>query len=171
MSTTLTDSAADEPAMVDSLSLRLVFALEESREAILRQVSARLLEKGYDVSPATLGFLGQLDCGPNWSAELARRLGVSRQMVHKTVRSLVARGYLALEDDPARGRQKIIRFTETGTQLMAEARQALRDLDAVLATRLGAQRLETALATLQQIAAETDAPSPGEGGSGRAPQE
>jgi len=163
MSTTLTrEEATDAPAMVDSLSLRLVFALEGAREAMLQHVSETLAAKGYAVSPGTLAFLGQLDCGPNWSAELARRMGVSRQMVHKTVRSLVTRGYLRLDDDPARGRQKIIQFTETGTKLMAEARQALRDLDARLAERLGATRLETVLNALEAIAGESDEPSAGE---------
>jgi len=156
-------SDVSAPAMVDSLSLRLVFALEGARERILQQVSLTLAGKGYDVSPATLGFLGQLDCGPNWSAELARQMGVSRQMVHKTVRDLVAQGYLCLYDDPARGNQKIIRFTETGTQLMVEARRALRTLDDHLAAKLDHARLDQLLKALEEIVDDEGAGGPERG--------
>lgn len=146
--------------MADSRTLDLVFALARAHEALLGQVSRTLAHRGYKgVSPSTLAFLGQLDCGVNVAAEVARALGQSRQMVAKTVGRLAELGYLRMSKDPDRGNQKVIAFTEEGEQLVAEAREILASLDMKLDDALGEASLDELISLLGRIerAADTGA--------------
>lgn len=125
MSTRLTQKGT---AMVDSQALQLVIAAAQVNDSISRYLSKSLKNKGYTfATPAALSFLSTLECGINYASEIARDLGVSRQMVAKTVKGLCSVGYLEQMDDI--GRQKKILFTAAGEQLMSEARQLLADID------------------------------------------
>jgi len=150
--------------MVESLTLRLMFALDGAHDRLLGRLCASLAARGYDVSPSGLGFLGQLDCGVNRASDIARRLGVSRQMVHKTVREMERLGYLRQEDDPDRRNSKRIVFTDDGIALMADARRDLQRWDAELTRMLGDDRLSALLRDLDRIAANT--PDAGASGAG-----
>jgi DNA-binding MarR family transcriptional regulator len=136
--------------MADSQSLRLVFATAAVHERIVERVAAGLMREGYDVSPSKLHFLGALDCGVNYGADIARQLRVSRQMVAKTVKELCRAGYL--EQVTAAGRQKQILFTAEGERLMSDIRQRLARLDVVLSERVGATAFEATLSSLDAIA-------------------
>jgi len=143
--------------MVESRALRLAVALMGAERALLDHLAAALGARGHaDVTPSALGFLAQLDCGVNSAAEIARRIGVSRQMVSKTVREMAEAGFLSLAPDPEKGNRKQILFTARGRQLMADARRALADLDGHLgrADTPAAERLETLIARLETLAAE-----------------
>ena len=136
--------------MVDSYSLRLALATAEVRDAICDHVAMKLAEKGYeDVSPATLNFLGALDCGVNYGSEIARSLNVSRQFVAKMVRELAEAGYL--EQKEGVGRQKQILFTKKGEKLMSEVRKILADLDSVLIDQEGEAILKKAIKVLEKM--------------------
>lgn len=151
-STKLTDCAGGAPTMADSRALDLVLALARAHDALLAQVSRALERRGYaGASPSVLAFLGQLDCGVNVAAEVARRLGQSRQMVAKTVKRLSELGYLRMSRDPQRGNQKVITFTATGEQLIADARAILAELDATLEGALGQRSLAELIAMLGRV--------------------
>ncbi len=87
--------------------------------------------------------------------ELARRLAISRQAVHKTVGELARRGILEVDDDPAGGHVKRVAYTTRGRQLNRDAAKLIDQIEARLAARLGRQRLEELRALL---AADWDAP-------------
>jgi DNA-binding MarR family transcriptional regulator len=128
--------------MVESHSLSLAFLLGEVHDALVRHVAEGLAERGHArVTAPALGFLGQLDCGINYAAGIADRLGVSRQMVAKTVAEMERAGWLEQDTDPRRRNRKVIRFTPEGERLMADARQVLADLDAQLARDCGSDFL------------------------------
>lgn len=154
-------------ALASRASLRLAQALLAAERALLEHLSEALAERGHraGVSPAALGFLGQLDCGETSAAEIARRLGVTRQMVSKTAREMEKAGLLALAPDPERRNRKVIRFTPAGERVMADARAALAALDARFARYGGlaaiaelTTRLEDLTARLAQAPAEREAP-------------
>jgi len=127
--------------MDDSVSLALAHAIAGAERALLAHLASALAARGHHgAGPAVIGFRGQLDCGPNHAAEIARRLGVSRQMVSKTVRELEAKGFLSQTPDPEKGNRKVIVFTEAGMLLMSDARAVLAALDAALAAEgMGAE--------------------------------
>lgn len=137
----------------DCLSLQLVFALRQTFDTLLDYVVDHLTDRGYrGVSAADLRFLGELEKRPEHAAEIARRIGVSRQAVRKSVKDLSALGLIELTRNPDQPNQKLIAFTERGRWLMDDAQEVLETLDVRLRRRLGAGRVEW----LTEALAETD---------------
>lgn len=136
--------------MVESQSLRLVFAAARTHEQIARYLSEALDAKGYEsATPSTLNFLSALECGENYGSEIARSLGVSRQMVAKTVKELCRVGYL--EQIEGAGKQKQILFTQRGEELMADSRKLLAKLDTRLSKKLGKSTVKKTVEKLEAI--------------------
>ncbi|ARG97083.1 MarR family winged helix-turn-helix transcriptional regulator [Legionella micdadei] len=75
-------------------------------------------------------------------SEVGRRLGISRQAVHKIVSQLVNEGILSLEPMPENNRDKIIVFTEKGVVLKETAKKALKKLDDEVKEKLGDKDFE-----------------------------
>lgn len=117
--------------LIESQSLQLIQSALRLNDVITKYLSQRLIEKGYvSLTPSLLSFLSILECGVNYGSEIARNLGVTRQMVAKTVKELCQLGYL--EQLNGAGKQKEIHFTETGEYLMSDARQLLAEMDEIL---------------------------------------
>jgi DNA-binding MarR family transcriptional regulator len=136
--------------MVESQSLQLVLAAAQVHENISIYLSECLKKKGYKfASPSILNFLSTLECGVNYGSEIARNLGVSRQMVAKTVKELCNANYL--EQLEGLGKQKQIIFTKTGELLMSDARQLLADTDSVLNKEMDEIQLKTTVTNLESI--------------------
>jgi len=147
MSTRLT---TNKIPMVESQSLQLVLAAAQVHEKTSLYVSESLKKKGYKfASPSILNFLSTLECGINYGSEIARNLGVSRQMVAKTVKELCNANYL--EQREGVGKQKQIIFTKTGELLMSDARQLLSDVDSLLNKDMGETQLKTTVTNLESI--------------------
>ena len=147
MSTRLTDRGTP---MVESQALKLALGAGQVNEIVSRHLSSSLLSRGYKhATPSALIFLSRLECGVNYGSEIARNLGVTRQMVAKNVKGLCSAGYLEQVDDV--GKQKKIIFTEAGELLMSDARQLLADLDKVLIAQLGDSSIATAIENLDSI--------------------
>jgi DNA-binding MarR family transcriptional regulator len=72
-------------------------------------------------------------------AELARRLGHSRQATHQLVEGLVQLGLLEVGDDPGRRGGRLVRPSDRGMALATEAAMILRELE----TSLGTHRART----------------------------
>ncbi len=147
-STRLTTQHRDPPIMTDSATLSLAHQIAGAQRWILDHLLRGLSDRSHNgLTGAQLIFLGELDCGPNHASEIARRLRMTRQAVHRMTRELSKRGILSLAGDPARRNQKTIRFTPYGEQVMADARNVLAALDIRLVQKLG----RTGLKTLQEL--------------------
>ncbi len=141
--------------LVESQSLQLIQSTSQVNNIITKYISKRLVEKGYtSLTPSLLSFLSILECGVNYGAEIARNLGVTRQMVAKTVKELCKLQYLEQRDGI--GKQKEIVFTETGEYLMADARLLLSDIDEVLNQHLGDEGAEKMIAKITAISDAID---------------
>ena len=136
--------------MVESQTLKLVQASAELERVIGDYLTQALKDKGYEsITPSLLSFLSVLECGVNYGSEIARTLGVSRQMVAKTVKELCRLGYLEQADDI--GKQKKILFTNSGEQLIADARHLLADIDSVITKNINKKEVSSAIEHLQTI--------------------
>lgn len=136
--------------MVDSYSLSLVLTAAQVHEKTSVYLSESLNKQGFTfITPSRLNFLSTLECGINYGSEIARNLGVSRQMVAKTVKELCQAGYL--EQQAGHGKQKEIVFTKEGELLMSSARKLLADIDVVLSQAIGKQRLIELTAHLEDV--------------------
>lgn len=134
----------------DSRSLQLVLAMSAFQDQLVTWLVDKLHRDGFvGLTGSQLEFLGALDCGPNYAANLARALGVTRQAIHKTVRELAQKGWLRVEADEIKGNQKVINFTIEGERLMAQARQHFASLDEALEAEFGEETLEKITAFLQ----------------------
>ena len=136
--------------MVESQSLQLTQSTSQLNDVVVKYLSQRLIEKGYiSLTPSLLSFLSILECGINYGSEIARNLGVTRQMVAKTVKELCHSGYL--EQIDGIGKQKEIHFTEAGEQLMSDARLLLSEIDDFLCEHSGVAELERVISEINAI--------------------
>jgi DNA-binding MarR family transcriptional regulator len=94
------------------------------------------------ITPAQSRLLAHMGGKPCSMAELARRLGVSRQAVHKTVIELVRRDILALYDDPERGNSKLVVYTEHGKKINRAGAAIIEKIEHRLASQLGENALD-----------------------------
>jgi DNA-binding MarR family transcriptional regulator len=88
-------------------------------------------------------------------ADIARRMGLTKQAVHERVHSLIVRGYLELSGDPDDRRAKIVQLTARGARLTQALAETKRTLHAEIAATLGERgmtALRRSLATVETIA-------------------
>lgn len=110
----------------------------------------RLHDRGWpDVSRAqSMVMLNVIDgiCRP---AEIARRVGVSRQAIHVTIGQMADLGIVRLESDPDDARNKRVALTPFGETMRVAAQEAMGDLLATLSDRIGEARMAALLDVLR----------------------
>ncbi|MDT0386077.1 MarR family winged helix-turn-helix transcriptional regulator [Streptomyces dubilierae] len=120
---------------------------EDTLAEDLRQVIGELVRTVRTVDtmpPGEAAILGHLDrTGPQTTAELAHRRGVTHQSSAKTVKDLRARGLVRTEPHPTDRRKLLVHITETGQECLRSERGQRSD-------RLGTAIKETLSATEQQ---------------------
>lgn len=70
-------------------------------------------------------------------SDIARRLGVSRQAIHATINQMIDLGIVALVDDPANRRVKLVAPTDQGETMRVDAQRAMVVMGDELGRRLG----------------------------------
>ena len=117
--------------------------LSRRLEQIEDRLYANAAVNGYgDITPAMARFYGHLAGRPIHMSELARKLSVSRQAVHKMALEGVRGGYIEVVPCDQSGRQKIIRFTDKGRTMSESATQELEAIEAALVQHLGQSNLD-----------------------------
>lgn len=91
-------------------------------------------------------------------SDIARNLGVSRQAIHNTINQMVKLGVVELTPDPDDRRHMIVSLTETGARMREDAQLAMDAIADQLAARLGHERFDALLATLEADWGENIAP-------------
>lgn len=81
-------------------------------------------------------------------SDIARRLGISRQAIHVTLKSMIDLDMVDLVDDPCSKRTKVVTLTRVGEAMRTDARAAMRMMVTELVSRLGRKRLQHAAAAL-----------------------
>lgn len=79
---------------------------------------------------------------PMSMSELARRLSISRQAVHKTVAELERRDILEVQNDPQRGNSKLVIYTDKGKELNAAGVKIIAQIETRISEQIGAKDLE-----------------------------
>lgn len=93
------------------------------------------------ITPAQSRLLALMGGKPMSLSELARRLAISRQAVHKTVAELKRRGVLDVQDDPERGNSKLVFYTARGRELNRGGARIIEQIEARIAGQIGVDRL------------------------------
>jgi DNA-binding MarR family transcriptional regulator len=123
-------------------------------EAVQQQMLARLHERGFDdFDPAYLPvfrYPGPQGARPT---DLAAQLGISKQALNHLLRALERLGYLERQPHPEDQRSKRIVLTERGLATVGVIREAVAEIEAAWAEKLGPRRfarLRDLLLELQQ---------------------
>lgn len=114
---------------------------------------------GFDDLPRNGPFLIAALAAGRPSAKLTRGLGVSRQAASQLVDTLVLRGYLCREVDPADRRRMTLTLTDRGSAAAAVIRAGVEEVDAALARMLSPAQLaglRAGLVALGQISEQTE---------------
>ena len=87
------------------------------------------------------------------TASIARNMGLTRQAVQRIVDVLAERGMVDFQINPHHQRAKLVVLTPTGLAAVTGAENAVAPLDQAIAERIGAERLQAAIATLGEMIA------------------
>lgn len=109
-------------------------------------IEERVLEKarghGYtNVTPAMARLFGHMGGQPIGLSELARRMGITRQAVHKLSNDAVALGLIESVSSPQDARVVCLQFTQAGWAMSAKASKDFEEIEGVLKERLGTKNL------------------------------
>ncbi|MEU6894623.1 MarR family winged helix-turn-helix transcriptional regulator [Streptomyces sp. NPDC046557] len=124
------------------------------------------------VTAAQAAVFAVLDDEGTSIAELARRVGVTRQTAHQAVHSLIGMGLLEQVPDPASARSTLVRVTAEGGRVHRRALGAIAVIEDVLTERIGAAPATALRAALTADWGEpplVDVPGAGHDGAGAGP--
>lgn len=149
-SSRFTNNPADEtglfgPPLIGAL-LRMPW------EAVRSRMLERLHSNGFADFDASYLNVAQYP-GPHGlrPADLADRLGISKQALNHLLGQLERRGYLTRAADPEDGRSKRILLTERGIKAGLVIREAVSEMEDEWAQRLGATRFDQLRTLLQEL--------------------
>lgn len=128
---------ADDAFDLDEIVLPAL--LRAARSTYSAAISDRLAAGGFDDVPANAPFLlgGMVNQGVP-AADLLRSLGTSRQAQSQLVDTLVLRGYLVRDVDPADRRRIVVEPTERGRAAALLVGEAVGAVEAELVAAVGA---------------------------------
>jgi DNA-binding MarR family transcriptional regulator len=86
-------------------------------------------------------IMTNISCGVTRPAELARRLGISRQAVQQLLADMQERKLVVLKPDPEDARAKVVRYNPRGMEIGRVTMIALERIDAAIEQRLGKKAL------------------------------
>jgi DNA-binding MarR family transcriptional regulator len=113
-------------------------------------LQARLRSRGWpDVNRTQSMVMTNVVSGTVRPAEIARNLGISRQAIHSKLAQMVDLGMIALDVDPQDRRHLIISLTDRGASMRRDAQQAMDEMAAQIAARIGQDMFETMLEALE----------------------
>lgn len=114
------------------------------------QLQMRIRQKGWpDISRPQSMVMLNIAAGIRRPAEIARRLGVSRQAVHTTIRQLATKGIVELTADPDDQRHRQLVLTEKGQQMRRDAQAIVNFLTDAVQAQLGQPLFEQMMAGLE----------------------
>lgn len=138
----------------ENVLLRLLIRIAQIE---MSELSSRLQAMGYpDVQTSYIRLLGNVDTEGTRVVAIAQRLGTTRQAVSQLVAAIEAAGYLERTPDPDDRRGVLVRHTTSGRRLLADALDAMADIEGGYEAVVGAPRMRTVKRALREIAEAAD---------------
>ncbi len=82
-----------------------------------------------------------IDVKGSRTTEVARRLGVTKQAVGRSIKILLDEGLVEFVSDPDDGRAFLIRYTPAGIKRLSQTHEAIRRVEQELDRELGTDRM------------------------------
>jgi DNA-binding MarR family transcriptional regulator len=115
------------------------------------RVLERAVVSGYAyITPAMNRLFAHMWGQPVGLSELSRRLGISRQAVHKLASEAARHGLVEFVASTEDARVVMLRFTEAGWAMSARAARDLASIEAAIAAKLGAAKVAQLKALLAE---------------------
>ena len=134
------------------LSNNLSRLLREFAKDFEVRILDNLHERGHtEIRPSHSSVFANLGLGAVRVTELAERARVTQQAMGKMLKELERIGYIARDIDQGDKRAKEIRLTDKGVQLVADSMEAIKDVEAEYAAKVGVRRLKE----LEKLLADT----------------
>lgn len=91
--------------------------------------------------------------GPEGSraADMAARIGITRQSMGEVVRDMVRLGILEMVEDPSDRRAKLVRYTAYGEKVAQEGFNHIMEVEKIFRDEFGAADLETTRKVLRRV--------------------
>ena len=126
--------------------------LRAARGCYAQAIATRLAAAGIEDLPRSGAFVvGGLALRGRDAVDHLRGLGVSKQAVSQLIDTLVLRGYLDREVDPADRRRMTIELTDRGRAAAAAVRSGVESIDAELARMITPSELAGLRAGLEAL--------------------
>jgi DNA-binding MarR family transcriptional regulator len=143
---------AGQPEPADAPGFELPLLLLHGFRVLIDELHAELARQGHPDMRPMHGFVFQaIGPGGTTAAQLARRLGVSKQAAGKTIDHLERLGYLERAPDPADARRKAVRLTGRAFDALDRSARLFDDLRARWAEVIGKDRLRALEADLREV--------------------
>lgn len=107
-----------------------------------------------------LGLFAYIDPDGTTITEIARRKGVTKQSISKTVQELLDMGFLEARENPLDSRSKLISFNLTKDSAMLQGFDILSQIDQSIANSLGADKYQAMLDNMQQVMQRLESEDP-----------
>lgn len=134
---------------VDLASLDLATTSWLAGSAANDYLLAAIREAGHPHLRISHGYVFQLLIdAPKTIGEIAEGLGVTQQAASKAAAELTRLGYLDTLADPQDRRIRRVTLSARGRNAVSDARRARQDLEALLASEIGASEVHTARSAL-----------------------
>ncbi|MHA7602661.1 MarR family winged helix-turn-helix transcriptional regulator [Alicycliphilus sp. T452] len=128
-----------------------------ARRDFVARLSARMEQDNKQRPPIPGGtLLPFIDLEGTRSADLARRVGISKQAVAKSVKEMEEAGLVTRTGDKADGRAFLVSFTELGMQYLLDIHAAITAIEKEYELLLGAQRMQSLREILAMLAYPED---------------
>lgn len=121
-----------------SIGVALIRAYEWFDDALIDWMHAN---GSPELTRSSSMIFSYLDPEGSRPADLARRIGISRQAVHRTISEMVELGLVSLVPDPTDQRAKLVILTTLGRERIILARRVLAELERELEARIGSKRM------------------------------
>lgn len=121
------------------------------------RIEPSLHEQGFtDFKMSYLMFLSNIEETGTTNNELARRAGVTKQMMSKTVSLLEEEGYIYTQKNPLDSRSSVIFLNERGKDLFLAIQESMQKVRSRFDTMVGHDCMEQAIDTLYKITVALD---------------
>lgn len=114
--------------------------------------AAGMIEQGHDwYAEARSSVVPYVALEGTRQAEIAARMGLSKQAVQQLIQDLEQAGIVRREPDPEDGRGKIVKFTDAGVAAQRDSARIKRDVEAQMRAELGDDDFDTLFRLLGSI--------------------
>ncbi len=132
-----------------SMMLASIWLGELANVKMLRDFQTKL--KLPNLKKLHLDLISYIDPDGTTITEIARRKGVTKQSISRTVQELLDMGFLESRPNPQDSRSKLISFNLNGESAMLQGFAVLAEIDNAIAKEIGAAEYQSILEGMQKV--------------------